>query len=72
MSRRIGPLGLVLCLALGGLHPPVELPRIELQAISRPRMHEDYIPYGHRRKRQMARYSRRHYGRGAGGCATRR
>ncbi len=63
MSRRIVLPGLLLCLALGDLHPPVELPRVALQAISRPRMDDDYIPYAHRRKRQMARYSRRHYGR---------
>ena len=43
MSRRIVPLGLLLCLALGDLHPPVELPRVALQANSRPRMHDDYI-----------------------------
>src|SRR5919106_4548964 len=63
MSRRIVPLVILVCLALGALRPPVELPRVALQAISRPRMDDDYIPYGHRRKRQMARYSRRHYGR---------
>jgi hypothetical protein len=27
-----------------------------------PRMHDDFIPYGKSRKRQMARYSKRHYG----------
>src|ERR671919_1131544 len=63
MSRRIVPLAILVCLALSDLRPPVELPRVALQAISRPRMDDDYIPYGHRRKRQMARYSRRHYGR---------
>jgi N-acetylmuramoyl-L-alanine amidase len=63
MSRRIFSVVLLLCVALGGLNPPLELPRIALQGVSRPRMDEDFIPYGDRRKHQMARYSRRHYGR---------
>jgi hypothetical protein len=33
------------------------------QAASRPRIVDDHIPFGFRRKQQMARYSRRHYGR---------
>ena len=32
--------------------------------VSKPRIVQDHIPYGKNRKRQMARYSRRHYGRG--------
>jgi N-acetyl-anhydromuramyl-L-alanine amidase AmpD len=31
--------------------------------VSKPRIAEHHIPYGKKRKRQMARYSRRHYGR---------
>jgi N-acetyl-anhydromuramyl-L-alanine amidase AmpD len=31
--------------------------------ISKPRIVENHIPFGKKRKRQMARYSRRHYGR---------
>jgi len=30
--------------------------------LKRPRIKEDPIPYGHKRKHQMARYSKRHYG----------
>jgi hypothetical protein len=63
MSRRIFSVVFLLCVALGGLNPHLELPRIALQGVSRPRMDEDFIPYGDRRKHQMARYSRRHYGR---------
>jgi hypothetical protein len=59
MSRRIFSVGLLLCVALGGLNPPLDLPRIALQGVSRPRMDEDFIPYGERRKHQMAHYSLR-------------
>ena len=63
MSRRIVPLAILVCLALGDLRPPWSSHEWRCKAISRPRMDDDYIPYGHRHKRQMARYSRGHYGR---------
>jgi N-acetylmuramoyl-L-alanine amidase len=36
--------------------------RTHATAVARPRIKDDLIPFGHRRKHEMALYSRRHYG----------
>ena len=57
-------LALLLALVLAvPLSSPVSLPPAAAGRFEQPTMTADYIPYGRERKRQMARYSERHYGR---------
>jgi N-acetyl-anhydromuramyl-L-alanine amidase AmpD len=44
---------------------PLTAPQAQDASDYRPRMVEDFIPYGMERKRQMGRYSNRHYGKWA-------
>jgi N-acetylmuramoyl-L-alanine amidase len=57
----IVPLLLIATLAAG---PVVESGpgAVPTDGLSRPRIVEDHIPFGKKRRRQMARYSKRHYG----------
>jgi N-acetylmuramoyl-L-alanine amidase len=59
-------LGIVVAVTVAALALPHAGPTFSGNAgstVSRPRVVDDRIPYGARRKQQMARYSRRHYGR---------
>jgi N-acetylmuramoyl-L-alanine amidase-like protein len=55
---------LVAAALLAGSAGVLPAPQTSVQARPlRPKIVENHIPFGHKRKRQMARYSRRHYGR---------
>ncbi len=60
--RRLVAVLLSAGLGFGPLDPEGLQTVTRSRATARPRIVEDHIPYGLERKRQMARYSRRHYG----------
>jgi N-acetylmuramoyl-L-alanine amidase len=58
-----GIVGIALVATLAWPQSAVTVPQSPEPGASRPRITDDHIPFGYRRKQQMARYSRRHYGR---------
>ena len=60
--RRLLISELILCTVASTLWLAAPPTPASAESFRRPRVVDDHIPYGERRKRQMARYSRRHYG----------